>query len=153
MKLMMVVTMMFSAISAAAQVKAFEKYSDMKGVSYVYISKAMLKLASNFAAPSIPGTNMDNIIPKLSAIQIISAGGSTSKKIKADAINIVNKDNYEMLMQVDEDDNKVRIYHREGSKQSVIIMLSGSQNGVAVIVFSGSFTLKDIEAAVKDGKA
>ncbi|MBQ3926597.1 MAG: DUF4252 domain-containing protein, partial [Bacteroidaceae bacterium] len=50
----------------------------------------------------------------------------------------------ELLMQVDDDDEKVRIYHREGKQQSAVIMLSDDAGEVSVIVFSGTFTLEDV---------
>ena len=47
-----------ASLTVNAQVKAFEKYADMKNVSYVYISKYMLGMASKSAAPSVPGVDM-----------------------------------------------------------------------------------------------
>ena len=40
-----------ASLTANAQVKAFEKYADMKNVSYVYISKYMLGMAGKVATP------------------------------------------------------------------------------------------------------
>ena len=41
------------SLTANAQVKAFEKYADMKNVTYVYISKYMLSMAGKNATPSL----------------------------------------------------------------------------------------------------
>ena len=50
----------------------------------------------------------------------------------------------QLIMQVDEDDQKVRIYHREGKKQSAVVMMADEDGEFAVIVFSGTFTLDDV---------
>ncbi len=42
-----------ASLTVNAQVKAFEKYADMKNVSYVYISKYMLGMASKASMLSL----------------------------------------------------------------------------------------------------
>ena len=56
----------------------------------------------------------------------------------------MSKDNYELLMQVNEDDSKVNIFHHVGKQQSAVIMLVEEDDEVTVMVFSGKFTLEDI---------
>lgn len=152
-KILFALMLMLTTITASAQVKAFEKYSDTEGVTYVYISKALLRMAGAFNMPSAPGTNMKNIIPKVDAIQIItSMEDDMASRLKREAENIVKNQNYELLMQVDDDGDKVRIYHHEGKKQSAIIMITTSDDETVVIAFSGTFTLKDVESMVNGTK-
>lgn len=152
-KILFAIMLMLTTITASAQVKAFEKYSDTEGVTYVYISKALLRMAGAFNMPSAPGTNMKNIIPKVDAIQIItSMEDDMASRLKREAENIVKNQNYELLMQVDDDGDKVRIYHHEGKKQSAIIMLTTSDDETVVIAFTGTFTLKDVESMVNGTK-
>lgn len=152
-KILFAIVMMLTTITASAQVKAFEKYSDTEGVTYVYISKALLRMAGAFNMPSAPGTNMKNIIPKVDAIQIItSMEDDMASRLKREAENIVKNQNYELLMQVDDDGDKVRIYHHEGKKQSAIIMITTSDDETVVIAFTGTFTLKDVESMVNGTK-
>ena len=54
-----------SSLTVNAQVKAFEKYADMKNVSYVYISKYMLGMASTPSLPSVPGVDMQSLATTL----------------------------------------------------------------------------------------
>ena len=134
-----------TSLNANAQVKEFEKYADTKSVTYVYISKFMLSMAGKVATPSLPGMNTKSIMGKLSGIQIISSEDkAASARLKTDTQNIVKQGKYELLMQVDEDGEKVRIYHREGKQQSVVVMLTEESDEVTVIVFSGKFTLDDV---------
>ena len=65
-------------------------------------------------------------------------------RLKADAQAIVKQGKYELLMQVDEDDQKVRIYHLEGKQQSAVVMMADEDEEFTVIVFSGTFTLEDV---------
>ena len=152
-KILFAIVLMLTTLTASAQVKAFEKYSDTEGVTYVYISKALLRMAGAFNMPSAPGTNMKNIIPKVDAIQIItSMEDDMASRLKREAENIVKSQNYELLMQVDDDGDKVRIYHHDGKKQSAIIMITTSDDETVVIAFTGTFTLKDVESMVNGTK-
>jgi len=145
--------MLLSSLTANAQVEEFEKYSDMKNVTYVYISKAMLTLAKGLTTPSVPGMDMKNAFGKLNAIQIITTENKAARtKLKAEVADVVKREKYEMLMQVDEDDSKVRIYFKDGKKQSVILMSTDESNETAVIAFSGSFKIEDVQKMTESSK-
>ena len=132
-------------LNANAQVKAFEKYADMKNVTYVFISKYMLSMAGKNATPQVPGVDIKTLANKLTGIQIIHAENKGAQtKLKSDVKNIMAKDKYELLMQMNEDDNKVNIFHHVGKQQSAVIMLVEEDDGVTVMVFSGKFTMDDV---------
>ena len=134
-----------SCLTVNAQVKAFEKYADMKNVSYVYISKFMLNMAGKNAAPSVPGIDTKTLAGKLTGIQIItSEHKEAQKKLKSDVKSIMEKDKYELMMQMNEEDNKVNIFHHIDKKQSAVIMQVEDDDEMTVIVFSGKFTLDDV---------
>ena len=144
-KIILCVAMMVLSLQANAQVKEFEKYADTKNVTYVYISKFMLRMVGKGSSPSVPGVNTQSIMNKLNGIQIISTEeNSAAARLKAETQSIIKQGKYELLLQVDEDDEKVHIYHREGKQQSVVVMLSDDDGEVSVIVFSGTFTLEDV---------
>jgi len=134
-----------TSITVNAQVKAFEKYADMKNVSYVYISKYMLGMASKSSMPSVPGVDMKTLASKLTGIQIISSEEKTARaKLKNDVKAILDRDKYEVLMQMREDGSKVDIYHCVGKQQSVVVMLMDENDSATVMIFSGNFTLDDV---------
>ena len=134
-----------TSITVNAQVKAFEKYADMKNVSYVYISKYMLGMASKASMPSVPGVDMKTLASKLTGIQIISSEEKTARaKLKNDVKTILARDKYEVLMQMREDGSKVDIYHCVGKQQSVVVMLMDEDDNATVMIFSGNFTLDDV---------
>ena len=149
-KTIFVLAMAMMSLQANAQVKEFEKYADTKNVTYVFISKFMLRMAGKANTPSVPGVDTKSLMNKLTGIQIItSENEAASARLKTDAQSVVKQGKYELLMQVDEDDQKVRIYHREGKKQSAVVMMADEDGEFAVIVFSGTFTLDDVQKMTK----
>jgi len=144
-KIFLCVAMLVASLQANAQVKEFEKYADTKNVTYVFISKFMLRMAGASSAPSVPGVNTKSIMNKLNGIQIISSENKNAiARLKTDAQNMVKQGKYELLMQVDEDDQKVRIYHIESKRQSVVVMMADEGEEFTIIVFSGTFTMEDV---------
>jgi hypothetical protein len=144
-KTLVCVALALSSLTANAQVKAFEKYSDMKDVSYVYISKYMLSMAGKNVAPTVPGIDTKTLANKLTGIQIITTEHKAAqKKLKNEVKAIMDKDKYELLMQMNEDDNKVNIFHHVGKQQSAVIMQVEDDDETTVMVFSGKFTLEDV---------
>ena len=139
-----------SSLTVNAQVKAFEKYADMKNVSYVYISKYMLGMASKASMPSVPGVDTKSLSSKLTGIQIISSEEKTARaKLRNDVKDILARDKYEVLMQIREDGDKVDIYHCVGKQQSVVVMLMDEDDSATVMIFSGHFTMDDVMKMTK----
>lgn len=144
-KTIFVLAMALMSLQANAQVKEFEKFADTKNVTYVFISKFMLKLAGAKASPSLPGVNTKSLMDKLDAIQIISAEEKLAAlKLKADTRDIVKRGKYGLLLQVNEDDEKVDIYYSVDKRHGIVVMLVEEDDEVNVIVFSGKFTLDDV---------
>ena len=139
-----------ASLTINAQVKAFEKYADMKNVSYVYISKYMLGMASKASMPSVPGVDTKSLASKLTGLQIISSEEKTARaKLRNDVKDILARDKYEVLMQIREDGDKVDIYHCVGKQQSVVVMLMDEDDSATVMIFSGHFTMDDVMKMTK----
>ena len=138
-------------LTANAQVKAFEKYADMKNVSYVYISKYMLGMAGKVATPAaVPGVDMMALASKLTGLQIITSGEKTARaKLKSDVKELLTRDKYEVLMQIRDEGSKVDIYHCIGKQQSVVVMIVDDEGEATVMVFSGHFTMDDVMKMTK----
>ena len=133
------------SLHANAQVKAFEKYADAKNVTYVYISKYMLSMAGKNATPSVPGVDIKTLAGKLTGIQIINTENKAAQaKLKNDVKGIISKDKYELLMQMNEDDSRVNIYHHITKQQSAVVMQVEDKEELTLMVFSGKFTLDDV---------
>ena len=133
------------SLNANAQVKAFEKYADAKNVTYVYISKYMLGMAGKNATPSVPGVDIKTLAGKLTGIQIVSTENKAAQaKLKNDVKGIISRDKYELLMQMNEDDSRVNIYHHITKQQSAVVMQVEDKEELTLMVFSGKFTLDDV---------
>ena len=133
------------SLTANAQVKAFEKYADAKNVTYVYISKYMLGMAGKNATPSVPGVDIKTLAGKLTGIQIINTENKAAQaKLKNDVKGIISRDKYELLMQMNEDDSRVNIYHHITKQQSAVVMQIEDKDELTLMVFSGKFTLDDV---------
>ena len=133
------------SLTANAQVKAFEKYADAKNVTYVYISKYMLSMAGKNATPSVPGVDIKTLAGKLTGIQIINTENKAAQaKLKNDVKGIISRDKYELLMQMNEDDSRVNIYHCIAKQQSAVVMQVEDKEELTLMVFSGKFTLDDV---------
>ena len=133
------------SLNANAQVKAFEKYADAKNVTYVYISKYMLGMAGKNATPSVPGVDIKTLAGKLTGIQIINTENKAAQeKLKNDIKGIISRDKYELLMQMNEDDSRVNIYHHIAKLQSAVVMQVEDKEELTLMVFSGKFTLDDV---------
>ena len=144
-KALLCVVVTLCSLNANAQVKAFEKYADMKNVTYVFISKYMLGMAGKNAGLSVPGVDVKTLGNKLTGIQIISCENKgMQSKLKSDIKGIISKDKSELMMQVNEDDSKVNIYHHIGKQQSAVIMQVDEDDELTILVFSGKFTLEDV---------
>ena len=138
------------SLHANAQVKAFEKYADMKNVTYVYISKYMLGMAGKNATPSVPGVDIKTLAGKLTGIQIISTENNVARaKLKSDVKAILAKGKYELLMQMNEDDSKVNIFHCITKQQSAVVMQTEDNEELTLMIFSGKFTLEDVMKMTK----
>ena len=99
-KALLCLVVALSSLTANAQVKAFEKYADMKNVTYVFISKYMLGMAGKNSGLSVPGVDVKTLANKLTGIQIISSENKGAQtKLKNDVKAIMAKDKYELLMQ------------------------------------------------------
>ena len=94
-KTLLCVVMAAGCLTANAQVKAFEKYADMKNVTYVFISKYMLGMAGKNATPSVPGVDVKTLLNKLTGIQIISSENKAARtKLRNDVSAMMAKDKY-----------------------------------------------------------
>ncbi len=154
LKLLLCLTLLLSAGQASAQVKQFEKYAQTEDIIYVYISKFMLQMVGSKATPTVPGIDTKGLMDKLHGLQIITAESEEAgAKLHKETLAYIKAAKYELMMQVDEEDNKVAIYFGKDKQQSVLIMLTNSgEDLVSAIVFSGSFKEKDIEKMMKAAK-
>ena len=91
----------------------YNKYSDNDQVSAVYISSAMFKLIGNLPSMDMGNGSMDigPIIKTLDSMYILDCEDpEVSKNIKEDVSKFISKYKFELLMEIKEKGEVVRVY-------------------------------------------
>ena len=121
-----------------------ERLGQIKGITSVYVSKAMMGLAGGMGG-KIP----KSMAGKLEKINIFNAEDSgKSKELRSTAEKFMKDNNYEVMMEVnDEDDDYMCIRMKELRKDcNEFVLLTEDEDGeVSVIILTGNITEKDLE--------
>ncbi len=128
--------------------KLFEKYTDVDGVTSVYISKAMFNMM-----PAIEdiGLNLMNMKGKVESLYTIT----TSRKdlipqMRNEFSQLVGK-THEELMRVRDGKSKVTFYaNMNGENVKDLLMIVDDENNFIIMQLVGRFTLQDIQEITKD---
>ncbi|MDE6377558.1 MAG: DUF4252 domain-containing protein [Duncaniella sp.] len=147
MKRLYILSLLFTlaAISASAQVSAlFDRYSDAKGVTSVYISKAMFRMMDGF---STGGMDLKGLGEKLNSIRVLNTENrAITNKLNAELGKEIAKDSYELLLQANDDGEKTTIYQRrDKAGVNYYLIVSKESNELSVILIEGSLTPADIK--------
>ena len=148
-KTILSILLLVSFTVAFAQKNPFEKFSDMDGVTSVYISKTMLSLIPKNSKMDYGGVKVGGFLNKLSSILILT---SEDTKIAPQMLSLANTQvkgrDYELLMRVKSDDNDNINFFMKGKPEDIreLIMIVAGNDGENVIMqFLGNFTLQDIQ--------
>ena len=118
-KIMIMAVMLLMAVGAYAQEgkRLYNKYSDMDGVSAVYISPTMFRLMGQLPDLDVEmsdGRKMDiaPLVRSFSGFYMLSfeQKSAASAELYKEVTAMVNKGNFELLMEVKEDGSTVRMY-------------------------------------------
>ncbi len=146
----LIITIIMALSSFFAQAGTFaDKYMDQKGVTVVYISKAMMKMFPAKKVALAGDMNVGSIVSNLESIIVLTTNNSEMRKeMKKDILEIRKDKNYETLMKVRDDDTKVDFYTRMKSPDVIgeILMVVDEPDECVVIQFTGNMTAEDIEA-------
>ena len=114
-----IAVMLLIAVGAFAQEgkRLYNKYSDQEGVSAVYISPTMFKLMGQLPDINVEmadGKKMDMapIVRSFSGFYMLSfeKKSAASAELYKEVTSMVNKGNFELLMEVKDDGSTVRMY-------------------------------------------
>lgn len=148
-KTILSILLLASVTVAFAQKNPFEKFSDMDGVTSVYISKTMLSMIPKGGKTNFNGVDVGGFLNKLSSILILT---SEDKKVAPQMLSLANERvkgrDYELLMRVKSDDNDNVNFFMRGKPEKIneLIMIVAGNDGENVIMqFLGDFTLKDVQ--------
>lgn len=151
--ILIILITIITGTGASAQVKELEQFAEMKDVTYVYISKTMLRMAAGIASPEVPGIDIKGLMNKLSAIQIVSTEKKTvCAKIDATVEKMVKNNKYELMMSINDDTDKVKFYIKETKSSSVLLMAVNEESENVVMAFSGKFNERDVEKLMNESQ-
>ncbi|NDV67343.1 DUF4252 domain-containing protein [Dysgonomonas sp. 25] len=145
----------FSAIGMYAQDnKLFERFSNNKEITSVYISKSILRLAPSM---DLGDANISNLIGKLDKLEIYtSENPSAVAMMKKEAASLMKGKTYESLMTVkDGDENVDFLIMADGQNIKEFLMVTAQPNECTIMRILGNFTMEDIQMVMsenKDGK-
>ena len=158
-KIIVIAVMLLSAIVAFAQdgKSIYQKYSDEKDVSAVYISPAMFRLIGKVPDLKVENSdiNLGPIIKSLSGLYIInSENPKVNDTLKGEVDRLVNAGRYEMLMEAKDSGETVRMYTL-GTETVVnsFVMVSVDGDETSFICLDGKMNREDLEKLLAEKMA
>ena len=132
----------------------YNKYSDADDVSAVYISPAMFRLIGKLPDMNMGGENDVNISPLIRSLDgfflVDSRNGSINASLKTEAEKLVKGSGYELLMEVKDHGETVRMY-TAGDEDIVtsFVLLAADTEECTFIYMDGQMARKDLEEAIR----
>lgn len=127
----------------------YEKYSDLPGISAVYISPAMFRLIGKIPDMELQdeSVNLTPLIKSMSGFYILSTEDrATTESLYADVKKFVKSGRYELLMETKDDGQVLRMY-TVGDENTVesFVMVTKEDSEVSVISFDGKMDREQME--------
>lgn len=144
MKMLMAVLLLTLPLLCRAQRNLFDKYNDMRGVSSVFISKAMLDMNPDLFTKDV---YIGKVSGQLNAVQILSTMDNNIKKdMRKDLRTLTQSSKYELLMKQKGTVSSSEFYiNRKGDKVKELIMIIDGAATLKFVYLEGDMTLKDIQ--------
>lgn len=157
-KIITIAFMLLLAVGAFAQEgkKLYNKYSDQEGVSAVYISPAMFKLVGQLPDINVDmanGEKMDvaPLVRSFSGFYMLSfeQKSAASAELYKEVTAMVNKGNFELLMEVKDSGSTVRMYTL-GDEKTVrsFVCIINEDDETMFFSLEGSMDRSDLEKLI-----
>lgn len=138
-------------LKAQKALNLYNKYSDEKGMSAVYISPAMFRLIGR-----VPSIHMDNdvdispIIKNLNGMYVLNCEDPVlAQSLRDDVDRYMNSGKYELLMEAKEDGEVTRMYTVGNDKIiKSFVLLSVEPGETSFISFEGEIPRDKLEDAI-----
>lgn len=147
--------MLLIAVGAFAQEgkRLYNKYSDQEGVSAVYISPAMFKLMGQLPDINVEtadGKKMDMapLVRSFSGFYMLSfeKKSAASAELYKEVTSLVNKGNFELLMEVKDDGSTVRMYTLGDEKVvNSFVCIINEEDQTMFFCLEGTMNRSDLE--------
>lgn len=143
-RLFLMTSVMLLSFTLNAQNSIFDKYSDMKNVSSVYISKTMIEMQPDLYTKDL---YIGKVVGQLDAVYVISTmDDNVKKELRKDIEQFIQKGKYELLMKQKGTVSRSAFYvKRKGDIVKELVMITDGNTKLKFISLSGDLTLKDIQ--------
>lgn len=145
-----------TAIGATAQNEFYQKYSEKPGVTKVYISKTLFSLMNTMNGMDVnigdSGLDVGKISKDLTGLYVLTTSDpSIVNDMEADFKDILQKYDLELLMEVNDDQDEVKMYiTRDGNYITNFFMHSRDSSGeLAIIYLEGKIQEEDLMSGMK----
>ena len=152
-KIIFTIVFIFAVTIISAQKNPFDKFTDMDGVTSVYISKNMMSLFPK-DSNQYGGVDVGNFVDKLSSILILT---TENQKVGKEMLSLANSrikdNNYELLMRVKSDDGELVNFFMKGKPdniQELIMIVDGNDEESVIMQFLGNFKLQDVQEMTRN---
>lgn len=146
----------FLLLSLTAQAQdgrsIYNKYSDYDDITAVYISPSMFKLIGKI--PELPvgdsGMDLSGIINSLSGFYLLDSNNpSINRNLQTDAEKFVKNGTYDLLMEVKDNGEKVKIYTCGNDKViNSLVITSFEEKECLFIAISGEILRTELEKII-----
>ena len=157
-KIMIVAVMLLTAVGAFAQEgkRLYNKYSDKEGVSAVYISPTMFKLIGQLPDINVEtadGQKMDMapLVRSFSGFYMLSFDkkSADSAELYKEVTTMVNKGNFELLMEVKDSGSTVRMYTLGDEKVvNSFVCIINEEDETMFFSLEGTMNRSDVEKLI-----
>lgn len=138
-------------LKAQKALNLYNKYSDEKGMSAVYISPAMFRLIGRVPSIHMDGdVDISPIIKNLNGMYVLNCEDpDLAQKLKEDVDKYMNTGKYELLMEAKEDGEVTRMYTVGNDKIiKSFVLLSVEPGETSFISFEGEIPREKLEDAI-----
>ncbi|SHM64589.1 protein of unknown function [Cyclobacterium lianum] len=154
MKKILLLIVLLVPVLVQAQEDAIErfysKYMDDERFSRVFISPKMMQMAGGFLNANSPEGDEDaeelfSLISKVRGIRILSGEQVTGLSMFDEAIGLLNRNQYEELMDIRDKGSSLKFMVREErGRIKELLMISGATNEFTLMSMLGDFTYQDL---------
>ncbi len=148
--------LLLTGIGAYAQSgrEVYNKWSDSEGVSAIYISSSMFKMIGKLPEIKVEiedGQSMDlaPIINSLEGFYMLDIeNAAVGGQVIADVKQMIGKGKYELMMEMKDSGETVRIYTKGGKVVESLVFFCQSPGDIQLICIDGAINRSDLETLI-----
>jgi hypothetical protein len=125
----------------------FDKFSDNKDITTVYVSKTLLRMMPDMDF-GVNDINIKSLAGKLEQLEIYSSQSKNAAKlIRKEADNMMKGKVYEKLMMVKDKDDNITFYGLRDKDyfKDLVMFVDNRTDKCTIIRIMGTFTLDDVQ--------